>query len=56
MKASELVVLLQKKIERYGDWDITANRHKVTGVRAIKLIDRMLFMIDFDSFTHDPFK
>lgn len=56
MKASELVALLQKKIERYGDWDIMANTHKITGIRAIRLATKMLFMIEFNSYTHDPFR
>ena len=56
MKASELVQLLQKKIERYGDWDVFANNHPVNGVRAIKLVSKMLFMIDFSSYTHDTYR
>lgn len=53
MKASELVSLLQKKIERYGDWDVCANGHPVSGVHVAKLATRVLISIVFDEFTHD---
>ena len=53
MKASELVSLLQKKIERYGDWDVCANGHPVSGVHVAKLATRVLISIAFDEFTHD---
>ena len=53
MKASELVSLLQKKIERHGDWDVCANSHPVSGVHVAKLKTRILISITFDEYIHD---
>lgn len=54
MKTSEMIKLLQKKVERYGDQEVMVNNHRIAGVISCKgpmgSVNR--FNIVYENFIH----
>lgn len=58
MKTTELIEMLQQKVERYGDQEVVANSHKIVGVVSGKnSCDKVSrFNIVFETYVHEPYK